>query len=180
MHSQSTIPLGFCQCGCGQRTTVVYGRPRSFVQFHHHRVRTPRVVPPSDRFWALVQKTDACWLWRGHTTPGDYGRFWTGGRHIVAHRWAYEQVVGPIPSGLFLDHLCRTRLCVRPDHLEPVTHQENMRRGMRAQQTHCIHGHPLTPENTYRVKSRPGSRPCRTCNITHAREQTARRRRNHE
>ncbi len=69
---------------------------------------------------------DGCWVWTGYLSP--YGKFGVSGRRPVAHRWSYEYHVGPIPDGLTIDHLCRNPSCVRPDHLEPVTLQENMRR----------------------------------------------------
>lgn len=70
-----------------------------------------------------------CWLWTGAKTGDDYGVIIEGGRKVGAHRWLYERLVGPVPEGLDLDHLCRRHDCVNPDHLEPVTHQENIRRG---------------------------------------------------
>ena len=122
------------------------------------------------RFWLKVEKTDGCWLWRGCLSSNRYGRAYVGPKRCgyPAHRVAYELVRGPIPDGLPLDHLCRTPRCVNPDHLEPVTHRENMLRGvspmaLKAHQTHCKHGHELTEENTIRRPSRPVSRECRAC-----------------
>lgn len=84
--------------------------------------------PWEDRFWPRVNKTDTCWLWTGGTA-GKYGTFrMPGGIKVYVHRFICEQVVGPIPEGLEIDHTCRVHLCVRPDHLEAVTHKENMRR----------------------------------------------------
>lgn len=94
---------------------------------------------PAERFWARVDRTnlDGCWLWLGRVDDDGYGRFkltTAPGHHrtVRAHRFAYEQTVGPIPDGLTLDHVrergCQHRHCVRPDHLEAVTHQENLRR----------------------------------------------------
>src|SRR5262245_2571494 len=86
-----------------------------------------------NRFWAQVVVTqDGCWLWTGGTTSAGYGRFEYGDGKQPAHRIAYEALVGPIPDGLELDNVCRNPRCVRPDHLEPVTHLENMLRGARA------------------------------------------------
>ena len=121
-----------------------------------------------DRFLAKVDRTDDCWLWLGAKTKG-YGTFSADATQIYAHRWSYEQAYGRIPVGLELDHLCRTPACVRPDHLEAVTHQENARRGLTgvasgAQQrakTHCAQGHAYDELNTgYRPN---GRRRCRAC-----------------
>lgn len=85
----------------------------------------------------------------------------------LAHRFAYEDIVGPILEGLTIDHLCRVRHCVNPAHLEPVTHLENVRRGNgglnQLAKTHCPKGHPYDEENTYRLPSRPSGRYCRAC-----------------
>ena len=82
------------------------------------------------RFWsyATPEQNSGCWLWLGATTDNGYGSFWADGRSHRAHRFAYAQFVGPIPSGLTLDHLCRNRICVNPKHLEPVTDRENILR----------------------------------------------------
>lgn len=117
----------------------------------------------SDRFWSKVQKTDTCWLWTAATTRWGYGYILADGRLQHAHRVAWELENGPIPAGLEIDHLCRVRPCIRPDHLEPVTPAENRRREMAARPrvTSCRHGHPYTPQNTH--VNRAGSRICRTC-----------------
>jgi hypothetical protein len=83
------------------------------------------------RFWEKVDKTDTCWLWTGSSDRLGYGRFSTWPSVTLAHRFAYELLAGPIPDGLVIDHLCRTPSCVNPDHLEPVTQRENLRRGAR-------------------------------------------------
>lgn len=106
-----------------------------------------------------------CWQWRGATTWG-YGTAWAEGRTRRAHRLAYELLIGPIPDGLDLDHLCRNRACVNPTHLEPVTRRVNLLRGVgltarRAAQTACIHGHPFDQANT--IRRRDGTRDCRSC-----------------
>lgn len=94
-----------------------------------------------DRLWPKVVMAgpDDCWGWRGAHSPKGYAVL-SGYR---AHRLTYESVVGAIPAGLQLDHLCRNRGCVNPAHLEPVTHLENVRRGERATKTRCVNGHPM-------------------------------------
>lgn len=120
------------------------------------------------RFWQKVDRRgpDECWPWLGCKNGSGYGDLYIDGRTRRAHRFAYELLVGPIPSGLTLDHLCRTRHCVNPAHLEPVTNKENLMRGvsfsaLNAKKTHCKRGHEFTPENT--VRPRDGRRRCRTC-----------------
>lgn len=108
-----------------------------------------------------------CWLWTGRVEPSGYARMSVSGRHVMSHRVAYTLLVGPIPDGLELDHLCRVRRCVNPEHLEPVTPVENTRRGEAISQrfrarTHCEQGHPFDIENTEWVE-RPGKRPYRQC-----------------
>lgn len=124
----------------------------------------------SRRFWAQVDKTESCWLWRGEVDKAGYGRF--GGGRVAgqkvsrsAHRFAYTEIVGPVPEGLQLDHLCRVRRCVNPSHLEPVTCRENVRRSeaptaIVARSPHCPRGHEFTPENSV---LRGGRRRCRRC-----------------
>lgn len=119
---------------------------------------------PVELFWSKVEaQPDGCWLWCAGLNHEGYGKFSTGGRTYAAHRFSYEQVTGLIPSGLEIDHLCRTRRCVNPAHLEAVTKRENVRRAMAARGwvTHCKRGHEFTPENTYVRKN--GTRFCNRC-----------------
>lgn len=92
----------------------------------------PRPRPTvQERFWTKVVKTDTCWLWTGHLNSKGYGQLNVGKRLPMAHRLSYEWAVGEIPTGLVIDHLCRVRNCVNPDHLEPVTTAVNNARGLR-------------------------------------------------
>ena len=107
-----------------------------------------------------------CWLWEGNCNPKGYGRFLDGRKTRMAHRFVYELRKGPIPAGLQLDHLCRVRCCVNPDHLEPVTRRENIIRGIsfsaaNAAKTSCPYGHPYTPDNI--KKCRTQKRNCLIC-----------------
>jgi len=122
------------------------------------------------RFWGKVDKSkDGCWVWTAGLVSNGYGSFrlkLNGERKLaLAHRLAYTLYKGPIPADLELDHLCKHRICVNPDHLEPVEHRENIRRGEVGthyrEKTHCPQGHAYIGENLY---IRPtGDRECREC-----------------
>lgn len=99
-----------------------------------------------------------CWNWPGHRDRQGYGK--VGKR--LAHRLVYQAALGePIPDGMVIDHLCRNPSCVNPEHLDVVTPEENTKRGLRANATHCIHGHPFDATNTY-ISAQ--GRSCRACN----------------
>lgn len=152
---------------------------------HYLRVRRhgstgleSRVRPAEQRFWEKVQKTDGCWEWLAAKNRWGYGVFYGGERAEQAHRFAYRTLIGPIPEGLTIDHLCRNPGCVNPAHLEPVTQRENVLRGetrtaANAAKTHCPQGHPYDEENTYLAPS--GSRICRACQREHQRQHYLRR-----
>jgi hypothetical protein len=113
-----------------------------------------------ERLFAKVRTVGSCWQWTASQDGRGYGQIRVGSRVLAAHRVAYELLVGPIPDGLTIDHLCRNRLCLRPSHLEPVSMAENQRREAAAI-THCKSGHEFTPENT--APDGNGRRRCRTC-----------------
>lgn len=128
-------------------------------------MRFPRSATLAEHFWARVEKTPTCWLWRGHTIRG-YGRLMWDGARMAAHRVSYELHIGAIPDGLVIDHLCRNHGCVNPAHLEVVTIGENMLRGVAPtavafRENRCLRGHPYTDDNTYTYPD--GKRRCRTC-----------------
>ena len=112
------------------------GRPRHSLGYcKMHRRRLERNGSPhalkliigddAARFWAKVDKTSTCWVWRGGTYPGGYGQFYKAGKHVGAHRQSYEMAKGAIPEGMQIDHTCHNRACVNPQHLQAVTHKQN-------------------------------------------------------
>jgi DNA-binding XRE family transcriptional regulator len=126
------IPYGYCHCGCGERTRIatssdkssgrVKDEPVKYKRGHNKR-RTPNDYEVRDCGYETP-----CWVWLRNINEKGYGKI---GWKTRAHRAYYERFVGPIPEGMMLDHLCRIRACVNPDHLEPVTNGENVRRGLR-------------------------------------------------
>lgn len=148
-------------------------------------VYTVPIPPMSDMqlysFWSKVEPTGFCWTWSARTDKHGYGHFNFGdGRTLQAHRIAYTLLVGEIPKGLVIDHLCRNTSCVNPDHLEPVTHKENQLRIPEVVRRpswitsgknitgYCKHGHEYTVENTYTYKD--GRTDCRTCKASRKRK----------
>jgi hypothetical protein len=119
--------------------------------------------------------SNGCWIWQKAKSRAGYGimrlTFDLKPRAVNAHRWGYIQIIGPIADRLTLDHLCRNTACVNPSHLEPVTHKENVRRGL-AMQTNdfCKYGHPLIKENR-----QAGTGRCLACNRRRNKEQWERR-----
>ena len=123
-----------------------------------------RRLGDEERFLSQVTKADDCWEWRGYIDPKGYARFTPEGQSkTYAHRWAFKNFVGVLPDGLQIDHLCRNRRCVKPDHLEAVTCQVNLARGEHwlKRKAHCPKGHPYDDVNTYVCRS--GGRRCRAC-----------------
>lgn len=141
-------------------------------------VRSPeRTLKKRFYAWVSLPNEDGCMLWTGPILQSDYGVFTFNGARNYAHRLSYELMVGPIPDGMEVDHVwawgCKSRTCVAPNHLEPVTPAENKRRGngvggVNARKTHCVNGHPFNEENTYIHKH--GGRQCRACRREWARK----------
>jgi hypothetical protein len=155
---------------------------RGWCSAHYERWRKygdplATFLPPVELRWQsqVAIQAPGCWIWTGPVNVYGYGRFRVrDGRGLseIAHRAVWQLIVGPIPNDLSLDHLCRVKRCVNPDHLEPVTHAENCRRGhspgARARRDNrCKWGHEFTPENT--LTDTRGHRICRTCNINNSR-----------
>lgn len=109
---------------------------------------------------------NGCWLWRGAVQSDGYGNLGINGQWWLAHRWFYTVLVGPIPDGLTVDHLCFNRICVNVAHMEAITRSENLKRA-KARITHCVNGHAYTEQNTYRRPN--GRRICRICRVRHQR-----------
>lgn len=165
--------------GCEKRP-----KSRGYCVAHYHRFRrwgdplgsAPKKTP-EERFESSIDKSEDCWEWWGTIYNTGYGRFMVKKKQYLAHRWSYEHYVGPIPSGMVIDHLCRNRSCVNPEHLEPVTNEENLFRGkgyriMNGMDDSCIHGHKYTSENTYWEPNERTIR-CRTCARERDRKRTA-------
>ena len=169
-------PSGLCMCGCGERAPIatrtdptygtVRGRPARYIRNHHRRLSPVEYT---------VNQETGCWEWQRYVGPNGYG---VAMGQVLAHRHMYERLVGPIPDGLVLDHLCRVRHCVNPAHLEAVTQRENLLRGegvvgRNYRKTHCVNGHAFDDDNT--IREADGSRRCVTCRRAHGALRAARK-----
>jgi hypothetical protein len=134
---------------------------------------------PAERLERMTAKVDGCIVWIGRLHRSGYADFYVDGKLVMAHRFAYEQANGPIPEGMQLDHLCRNRRCVNPNHLEPVTSRENTMRSpispaaVNARKTHCVNGHALDGENL-RIDYQ-GYRRCIACQSARSKRHHARK-----
>jgi len=140
---------------------------------HSPTPETTRSTILTDRFWSKVE-VGVCWTWTAAINSTGYGQWGVNGRSKSVHRLAWEALVGPIPVGLTIDHLCRNKRCVNPDHMETVTVAVNNARKPAANKTHCIRGHQLSGDNL-RINGL-GRRSCRTCARAAAAAQRERRR----
>ena len=140
--------------------------------------KTPNPIPtnidlfsPNHLGTSIAGRIDAsgdCWEWTGPTDKRGYARVCYKGTLFYVHRLMWTVLVGAIPEDRYIDHLCRNTSCVNPDHLEVVTHAENVRRGMtgkvnhrNSRKTHCPQGHPYSGKNLW--VSKDGHRQCRRC-----------------
>ncbi len=175
--------MALCECGCGQTVAIAphaikaYGHkkgdPKRFVQGHASRRPLEERYREEDRGYETP-----CWIWQMTITKYGYGVFYYDNKKWRAHRYFYTVFKGPIPDGLVIDHLCRVRECVNPNHLEAVTTRENTLRSdnfiaVHARKTHCIRGHPFGEANT---RMTPKGRDCRTCARMRARARRAKAR----
>jgi len=122
------------------------------------------------RFWAKVEKTDSCWIWRGGIMGRGYGTFFVDGVSHRVHRLAYRLLVGEIEEELTVDHLCKIKICVNPSHMELVTRAENSRRAFTGI-VQCPKGHPYDESNTIFHGPLRRNRKCRQCNNARRRKE---------
>lgn len=129
----TTIPYGYCHCGCGQKTKIakrtraerghIYGEPYRFINGHQNK------TPPVQTFWSHIDKTtspNGCWVWSGQTHKG-YGRIKVNGKKCLAHRVAWELINGEIPDNMCVCHKCDNPPCCNPAHLFLGTKADNNR-----------------------------------------------------
>lgn len=130
----------------------------------------PLNLTAAERIDRRTVSSGDCILWTGCTTPNGYGSITYDTKRYGAHVFIWRHSGRTIPNGLQLDHLCRNRRCVNPEHLELVTAQENVLRGVgitaqNARKTHCKSGHEFTEDNTYHRPDSPHQRACKVCRL---------------
>jgi hypothetical protein len=157
------------------------------------KIAAANTRPLAERFWEKVEKTETCWIWTAAKMPQGYGRIGLKSRSYLAHVWSLRLAGIEVPKGMYVDHICRNRSCVRPDHLRIVapgvnaTENNESPLARNRRKTHCVRGHAFTPENTIiytpksrvifgreRKKSYP-QRQCLACRVIRAREATAKK-----
>jgi hypothetical protein len=156
------MPEVVCDC-CGKK---FHRDPRAYCSRDCY---VKSFGDPIERFWAkTISGENGCIVWKGSISTSGYGRITLNGKPKQAHRFSFEQANGPIPEGLQIDHVCRNRACVNPDHLRLVTSKQNTLANsnspsaINARKSHCPRGHIFTPENTSIPKSNPHRR-CKAC-----------------
>lgn len=145
---------------------------RRYRSAHNIPLDAPRFPRQSalERWLSYIEIAESlCWLWRGSINSTGYGSFVAGNRKYLAHRFSYEHFIGPIGAGLVIDHLCRVRECVNPDHIEAVSQKVNVHRGIgeaakNRVKSNCPAGHPYESDN---LKVFRGMRYCRACHRRH-------------
>jgi hypothetical protein len=187
LRKQADVTDAICSIdGCGRPHKARGWCYRHYLRWWKENRGTDAVHPGGSNYHRRDPLTlidtegpGGCWLWTGSIGSAGYGRIVIDTKRYQAHRLIYELLVEPIPDGLEIDHLCRVRNCVNPDHLEPVTQIENLRRARRfhyggdggdSDPNKCVRGHRLEGDNVYRRPSRPNSRECMACRRWHAQQ----------
>lgn len=155
--------------GCSIPNCKRIHEARGVCKLHWHLLKRKNKLPPKktiiEKFEERILKTDSCWNWIGTIKTQGYGTFCFNYKKYYSHRFSYELYKNKIPEKFEIDHLCRNRKCVNPDHLEAVTSRiNNLRSGspsaINSKKTHCIRGHEFNKENTYFSKT---GRHCKAC-----------------